>query len=335
MATSKAKQPKTPISAAKTERLLNLVIALLYTRQALTKVRIRDAVEAYHGLGDEAFARMFERDKDELRAMGIPLVTEQIDTWFEDEEGYRIDRREYALPEVRLEPDEIAVLSLASRTWSQASLAGPAARAMRKLEAAGVERDDRSLLGVDPQIRTTEPGFERAKDAVLGRRPIRFDYRKGAAGTTTRHLQPWGLARWHGRWYLTGHDVDRDAPRVFRLGRVVGPIQWAGRAGSYVVPPDHDPLAMVRTEQGAAPATRAVLRVRGGAGQLLRRRATATRALDDGWDELDLDYTSSDALVGELASHGADVLVLEPPALREAVVARLRGALGHRDGRTS
>ena len=93
-----AKKGPSP-AAAKTERLLNLVIALLSTRQPLSRARIRQAVPDYAAGSDEAFERMFERDKDELRALGIPLRTEPIDPFFDDEPGYRIDQREYALPQ--------------------------------------------------------------------------------------------------------------------------------------------------------------------------------------------------------------------------------------------
>src|SRR6476619_8169472 len=137
-----------PTAAAKTERLLNLVICLLYTRNPLSKAKIRDAVPQYGSTAShEAFDRMFERDKDELRELGIPLVTEDIGGVWDDEVGYRIDQREYALPDIEFEPDELAVLGLASRTWAHASLAGPAAQALRKLKAAGVERDVESHLG--------------------------------------------------------------------------------------------------------------------------------------------------------------------------------------------
>src|SRR4051795_13549309 len=129
------------MSTAKTERLLNLVICLLSTRRALTKAQIRQAVPQYaENTSTEAFERMFERDKDELRDLGIPLVTSFEDPLFEDEVGYRVDRAAYALPEVSFEPDELAVLGLASRVWQQASLAGPASRALQKLKAAGVWR---------------------------------------------------------------------------------------------------------------------------------------------------------------------------------------------------
>ena len=104
------------MSALKTERLLNLVICLLSTRQFLAKEQIRAAVPQYADCAsDEAFDRMFERDKDEVRDMGIPLETGSNSPWFEDEVGYRVDRAAYALPEVAFEPNELAVLSLASR----------------------------------------------------------------------------------------------------------------------------------------------------------------------------------------------------------------------------
>jgi len=133
--------------AAKTERLLNLVLCLLYTRRPLPKSKIREVVPQYGAAAsDEAFDRMFERDKDELRELGIPLVTEETSSIWEDETGYRIDQREYALPDIAFEPDELAVLGLASRTWAHASLAGPAAQALRKLKADGIERDVESLI---------------------------------------------------------------------------------------------------------------------------------------------------------------------------------------------
>ena len=179
--------------AAKTERLLNLVLCLLYTRRPLPKSRIRAVVPQYgDATSDEAFDRMFERDKDELRELGIPLVTEDIGGAWDDEVGYRIDQREYALPDISFEPDELAVLGLASRTWAHASLAGPAAQALRKLKAAGIERDGDSLVGIEPRLGTSEPAFGPVKDAVVGQRTIAFGYRTGGEGRVrTRTVQPW------------------------------------------------------------------------------------------------------------------------------------------------
>ena len=139
--------------AAKTERLLNLVLVLLYTRRPLTKAQIRRTIEAYAAAPSaEAFDRTFERDKDELRELGIPLVTEVVSAGWDDEQGYRIDQREYALSDIAFERDELTVLGLAARAWAQASLGGAATQALRKLRATDVERDEESLIGIEPRL---------------------------------------------------------------------------------------------------------------------------------------------------------------------------------------
>lgn len=317
-----------PGPAAKTERLLNLVLVLLYTRRPLPKSKIRELVPQYGGAATtEAFDRMFERDKDELRELGVPLVTEEIDSLWEDEPGYRIHQRDYALPDISFEPDELAVLGLASRTWAQASLAGPAAQALRKLRAAGVERDLGSLIGIEPRLRTVEPAFDPVKDAVLRRVPVRFDYRRPEVGETlTRRVQPWALASWHGRWYLTGHDLDRGAPRVFRLSRIVGPVTLDGPPGSYAVPEDHDAHTMIGRSTAPPAATRsAVLRIRESAGRALRRRGSV-EADADGWSRVRVDYAETEALASEISGYGPDVVALGPDDLVAAVVRRLTGA---------
>lgn len=322
-------QPKV---AAKTERLLNLVIALLYTRRPLTRGQIRTAVALYaEAQTDEAFERMFERDKDELREMGIPLTTVQLDTLFEDEPAYTIEAREYALPEVQLAPDEVAVLGLAGRTWAHASLAGPAAQAVRKLAADGIERDESSLIGVETWLRTSEPSFEAVIAAVVDRCPMTFTYRTGRSGEVRRrHVRPWGLVNRNGRWYLTGYDTDREAPRVFRLDRIDGAVDREGEPGSYEVPEDHEPRRFVASRTPSETMRAAQLLVRRGTGYALRRRATTPAGVSDpappGSDRIEVPLANVAALAGELAAYGPDVLVAEPADLRQAVLARLEGS---------
>lgn len=321
-------------AAVKTERLLNLVIALLYTRQPMSKSRIRAAVPQYADSSDEAFDRMFERDKDELRDLGIPLRTEVVDPLFDDETGYRIDKREYALPEISFEPDELAVIGVASRAWSQASLAGPAAQALRKLEASGLTRDAASVAGVEPLLHTTEPSFDAARDAVLARREVTFHYRGGAAGGGTtpveRHLQPWALTSWHGRWYLTGFDLDREAPRVFRLDRVDGTVRATGRPGTYEVPADHDPRAMITTATDGPGDATATVALRAMTGHQLRRRGRRLEPRGPhGWDVYEVSLGGLWPLVEEVASLGPDAIALTPEELVTGVVAALKAV---RDG---
>jgi proteasome accessory factor B len=317
------------VSAHKTERLLNLVICLLSTRQFLLKEQIRDAVPQYAECpSDEAFDRMFERDKEELRDMGVPLETGGNDAWFDDEIGYRVDRAAYALPEVSFTSDELAVLGLASRVWQQASLAAPASRAVQKLKAAGVEPDNGSLVGIEPRVRTSEPAFEPVYAAVRDRRPITFPYRTpGRPDVIERHLDPWGIVSRHGRWYVVGHDRDRGATRVFRLSRVAGPVRPGGRPGDVTVPEGIDLRAQVATLVPSRATAEARLCVRTGSGTRLRRRAAATNPGRDGVDELTVPFSDLEVFAEEVAGHGADVQVLDPPALREAVIRRLQGVL--------
>ena len=279
------------MSAHKTERLLNLVICLLSTRQFLAKEQIRTAVPQYAECpSDEAFDRMFERDKEELRDMGIPLETGGNDAWFDDEVGYRVDRAAYALPEVSFTPTSWPCS--ASRPASGSRPAWPRRPPARvlKLKAAGVEPDLGSLVGIEPRVRTSEPAFEPVYAAVRDRRPIRFPYRTpGQAGVTERHLEPWGIVSRHGRWYVVGHDLMRGATRVFRLSRVAGPVRAVGRPGDVQVPVGHRP-AGPGDQPGAATGQRRGQglrppRPRGSACGAGRRPPAPARATG-GWDEL-------------------------------------------------
>ncbi len=333
------------MSARKTERLLNLVICLLSTRQYLSKEQIRSAVPQYgSSRTPEAFDRQFERDKDELREMGIPLVTGSNNPWFDDELGYRIDRDTYAVPEVAFEPDELAVLGLASRVWQQASLARAASLALLKLKATGVEPDEESLLGIEPRIRAGEPAFDPLYAATVARRPVRFPYRAARSGELTdRHVEPWGIASWHGRWYLVGHDRDRAATRVFRLSRVTGQVEVVGTPGEVVVPAGTDLRAEVARLANEPVRAHARLRVRPGRVASLRRRGellTGPGAVRPGpagpgpagpgaaetepWDVIEVPFGDVEIFAEELTGAGPDVVVLEPPELRAAVLRRLR-----------
>ncbi|HNV15366.1 MAG TPA: WYL domain-containing protein [Dermatophilaceae bacterium] len=320
-----------PSTAAKTERLLNLVIALLSTRRPLTKAQLRTAVPHYQQTAsDEAFDRMFERDKDELRDLGIPLATQLVAAAYDDEVGYRIDRREYALPEIAFEPDEVAALALAGRAWNQASLASSAAAALTKLASAGVELDERSVVGIEPRVRTAEAAFASVHAAVKARREISFVYRKANGTADTRRLQPWGMTQWRGRWYVTGMDVDRQAERVFRLGRIEGKVSMSARVAAYEIPTDHVPRVLVAaSEPPVVDQPPAVLRIRRGAGNTLRRRARTVGEVDDEWSQIDLDYRDPEGLAQEVAGFGPDVVVEAPDSVRDAVI-RLLGAARER-----
>jgi proteasome accessory factor B len=162
-------------------------------------------------------------------------------------------------------------------------------------------------------------------DAVRVRRPVRFDYRKpGEETPATRHLEPWGVVSWRGRWYAVGRDRDRDATRVFRLSRIVGEVAPDGDPGGYEVPAGTDPLGLVDRTVGDAPAGTATVRLAPGRAWSLRRRG---RPVGDDPDLITLDVVDEEGLAGEIAAAGPDAVAVSPPDLVAAVRRRLVGVL--------
>jgi proteasome accessory factor B len=317
------------MSRRKTERLLSLVVCLLSANRYLTAAQIREAVPGYPDSFD-AFKRMFERDKDELRELGIPLET-GTNSSADDETGYRISRQEYMLPEIRLEPDEAAVLGLAARVWRRAELAGAAEGALLKLRAAGIEAEDTTQSGIEPRLQTGEAAFGPLWEAVRDRRAATFSSRgAGRSAAQQRRLEPWGVVNRNGRWYVVGQDTDRQEQRVFRLSRISGPVTFTGPPGTVQVPAGTDVRAAVRDWDYDPPAQQqtGLLRVRHDAGYGLRRQATSQEpSPEPGWDTIQVPYNDTGWWSEHLASFGADVVVLEPADLRDAVIVRLKGAL--------
>lgn len=312
------------MAAPRTERLLNLVICLLASRRYVTKDQIRVAVPQYAACAsDEAFERMFERDKDDLREMGIPLETGSNEILFEDEVGYRIPKDAYALPEITFDSDELAVLGLATRIWQHATLAGAASTAIRKLEAAGLDVDPEALSAVEPRIDAAEPAFGPLWRAVHDRRTATFTYVRGSTEPTVRSLHPWGLVSWHGRWYVVGHDLDREDTRVFRLSRIRGEVGVGSTPGAFSVPDDVDVTESVQMLARPSPERTATLRIRPGSALPLRRRGTVT-AEDAEWATLEIRFDDVEQLAAEVCGLGAAAVVEEPSDLQEAVVRRLR-----------
>ncbi|MCZ4498193.1 MAG: Transcriptional regulator [Marmoricola sp.] len=318
------------MTATKSERLLNLVIMLLVSRTYVTKERIREVIEGYHGSEDEAFEKMFERDKAELRGLGIPLELGSVDKFFDDEQGYRIARDAFELPAIDFEPDEVAVLGLAARVWQHAGLASATSSALVKLRAAGHDVDRDALDVLQPRVEADEPAFDEMWNATISRTPIRFDYRRPSdKAPAQRHLEPWGVVTSRERWYVVGLDRDRGEPRMFRLSRVEGPVTPDGRPGSFEVPPGTDVRALTSSLTPTRPTTEATVLARRNAAVLLRRRALEVVGPvlgPDGtedWDRLRVTMYSTHELAGDVLAHLGDVVAVEPAELRSLVVDRL------------
>jgi proteasome accessory factor B len=202
------------MSAAKLERLLNLTALLLETPRPLAAQEIRERLGAYPADTD-AFRRAFERDKDDLRSMGVPLEVQEVPGVVPLVEGYRIPKDRYYLRDPGLSPDELAALRLAA---SVVQLDGLSAReGLLKLgglvgePAGGMGLAVGSLPG-----RNVGPLF----GAISAQAPVRFGY-KGEVRT----VDPYRLDFARGRWYLRGHDHTRDDERLFRLDRFESAVE--------------------------------------------------------------------------------------------------------------
>jgi len=201
----------------KLERLLNLTAVLLDTPRPLTAEELRERVEGYPPPGT-AFHRAFERDKDDLRVLGIPLRVERAPGTSPPVDGYRIDPDEYYLADPGLEADELAALHLASLTVRMDGLGEQ--EALWKL--GGLV--DTGALVVDQTVASlpTDPALVPIFQAIVDRRQVGFVYR-GAHRT----VDPWRLDYHRGRWYLTGYDHLRADERNFRLDRIEGAVEVA------------------------------------------------------------------------------------------------------------
>jgi proteasome accessory factor B len=302
----------------KTERILNLTICLLVSGRYLPKSRIREAVEGYHDLSDAAFERTFERDKDELRALGVPIEVGSYDPLFDDEPGYRILPSEFELPPIDLDAEEASVVGVAARVWQHAGMADSTRSAIAKLRAAGVEPDTSQLSALEPSVQASEPAFEPLWTAVLDRARVSFTYRSGGRRT----LEPWGMTAAKGRWYVIGRDTDRAATRMFKLARMSDLPRRVSKPGAFEVPADLDLRALARSLAPPDETSRAVVAVRSGKAPTLRRRGeptTSAISLPAGFEVFAVGYADSYTMVDEITQHAADVIVLEPPELREAV----------------
>lgn len=314
------------VSARKSERIMNLAICLLMARRFIDKAQLRGLVVGYGGLSDGAFERTFERDKDELRAMGVPVETGSNSSLFPDDIGYRIRRQDFELPPLDVTPAEATALGLASRVWDTAGLAESTVSALAKLRAAGIDPDPSPQLGLAPSVGAREPSFEVLWSATLTRTPVTFGYRG-----QQRRLQPWGMAYRRGSWYVVGYDESRQDERMFKLARVEGLATLAGKPGSYQVPDGTDLAALVASLEPRQPDAVAVLAIRHDRAPDLRRRGRPV-ALDcelpPGFAAYEVDYANQNDFAAEVAAHGPDVLACAPDQLRSAVVEQLSVVAG-------
>ncbi|MDN5559052.1 MAG: WYL domain-containing protein [Ruaniaceae bacterium] len=295
------------------ERILDLLIALGNTHVRMTKQQIRRQVAGY-GSDDAAFERMFERDKDLLRSIGVPIVVDR-DAVHEDDVGYRIDLDAYSM-DLTLTPEEIGALSVARElhggAWRDA-----ARRGVTKVRAIG-QAADLDAPGMALELAAPSDALDALCEAIARRRRVTFTYTGLSSPTRERTIEPWRVVAQRRGWYVLGRDTDSGEQRRFRLTRIRGKVTESGPDSAYEIPPHTlDPPRQREVVLAVVKDRASSLRARG-----------VVSALDDERDLLRLTIDDPIGFAREAAGFGADAVVVEPADIREAVLWRLRRARG-------
>jgi proteasome accessory factor B len=310
------------------ERLVNLVALLLESSRPLTFDQIRDAMPEAYAQAEVATAkRMFERDKDILRDVGVPIDVSATDPW-DVEQGYTIPKDGYYLPELDLSPEELSALFVAARAGEDAT----SEHAVRKLLSGA---DGGLLAGAsDTALAGDSAGLDErllaAAEAIGDRRAIRFTYRTSRGDTSERRVDPHGLVVRGGYWYVVGLDRDRGEIRSFRFSRMVGDVAPEGdasappegfRAAAHVVGGPWGPGEAQEHATVAFSPDVAWWATNGLEGV----RLVETR--EDGWQVHRIPTAPGDGIVSWVLSFGPDAELVEPEPLRAEILRRLEAAL--------
>lgn len=325
------------------QRLFTLVMTLLASEQGLLREQIYQCVPGYSSDAEpSALEKKFERDKDTLRSLGIPIdVQDSPDAPGDNtKQRYRIKKDEYDLPaDIEFSSEEVSLLRLAGSIWREATISKAAATAFLKLGSMGVAVDE-PVLSSAPKIHTREASFGPLEEAIRERKVVRFDYLKpGDATSMTRRITPFHLGFHEGRWHLYGYDHVREATRIFLLSRITSKVQkdkdlqpapFPDDAGDEIISQLQDRylqnVATVKVQSRSVAAT------------TLRRRMSADEKgmLSNGEinDEtaINVHYTDLTAFAEELAGFGPEVQVLSPPELQQAVIGLLKIAVARNGG---
>jgi proteasome accessory factor B len=303
----------------KSERLVNLTIALLATKRYLTKAEIFKNVAGYSG-DAEAKDRMFERDKDDLRSLGITIELGSFDPLFEDEAGYRIKPENYELQLKNLDATSIALLSQAGKMWREAALGQSAQSGLRKLRSIGVNSDIESVIELTTSSYSAPEQLPDLIDAITSRQVITFEYLNQEFTSQVRRVHPYRLSNSLGYWYLIAWDVEKSALRTFRLDRFNSAVETSGRSSAYEVN-----VALLDSHEVAqmGESSSAVLLVRKGKAPSLRNEGTVTDH-DSEWDRVALQYQVSSQILREILWAGENAIILKPKELRDELIASLK-----------
>lgn len=309
------------MASRKNERLVNLTIALLATKRFLTKSEIFRTIDGYEGT-TESKERMFERDKDDLRRIGISIDVQGVDPGFEDEPGYRIHPERYSLNLGELSGAEVALLSLAAEAWRGAALGEAAQSALVKLRSLGIDSDFDAIPNLSPRLNVHSPNFYPLTRAIADHIAVDFTYLSSELKEELRHVHPYGLGSRHGNWYLVAFDTDRADIRTFRLDRIANQVELVSKADFFGSDPNFKVLEYLDSTLFENQAV-AQVSIRLGRGHDLRRNASVI-STDDEYDLCEVSYSSKSHFMDSILWHADDVIVHGPEEIRTEVIKRLQ-----------
>jgi proteasome accessory factor B len=295
--------------------MLNLLFVLLNSRTPLTREQIRERVPGY-GDSNEAFERMFERDKAALRDLAIPVETKPVDLFHDDVLGYRIDRSDWLMPEISISAEERTYLSLAASAWQNAQLSTAAKQAVSSVDA----REQNSDLSVPVSLAKGRRHITEILTAIANGKTVAFEYvGLSQSELVKRTIDPWRALLHSGHWYLIGFDQEKGEVRTFRTDRIVGDLVETKNDVLEPMPKDFD-LSSITTnwESSDKEPIIATVLVRPGRAASLRVMATACEVGSE-WDELTIPYHHESQLLGLIASACDVTRVVSPKSLHDSV----------------
>ncbi|MFM2154323.1 MAG: hypothetical protein RL382_224 [Actinomycetota bacterium] len=308
----------------KIERLINLTIALLATKRYLTKSEIFNSVEGYEGT-PETKERMFERDKDDLRSLGIEIEVGSFDPLFNDEAGYKIKQEKYQFELGDISSTEVSLLSLAAEAWQEASFGDVAQKALLKLRSIGIPSDELSIPGNVHKLNDGGQDLSMITKAIAQAQLLTFAYVDSTMSINIRNIVPIALSTRNGFWYLSGVDQEIQELRTFRVDRISGAIASSEGPADFEAPTGFDPSKAFSEPHHN---DLAVIDVRVGKAASLRALAISTRSLGE-WDQIKIPIMNLDSLASLVLWHGPDAFVQEPVTLQDLVIEHLEALVNN------
>jgi len=229
-------------------RQLSLVAFLMAERRPITARDVKQNVEGYSEMSDEAFARRFYADRAELIGLGVPLDSQRDE--FTGEELYTLRSERYFLPQLELTDDELAALQTSLYLLEgQFAYAEPLRLALQNL-ALGRPGFDRPPTETAERVDVRDPDYSpempgrlaKLESAISKQRTVRFEYWSiNRDEQRERTINPYALLPENGSWYVIGEDLEDTRRKKFRVSRVRSDIRLATRRErDFRLPEDFD-----------------------------------------------------------------------------------------------